>query len=231
MIGTLIQQLTLRTILILLFGFMLGLSACQPSLSNETDVTRPEDVETVPFSETAVLFNINPEESEARFFIDEVLRGDDKTVVGVTNQVAGQIGVDFENPAATAVGPIQVSTRTLATDNSFRNRAIQNRILLTGLYEFVTFTPTKINGLPAAISPGERVTFEMAGDLTITAYSQPATFLVTAVLTSEDRLEGSAATTIQRKPFDLRIPSATGVAEVSEDVILELDFVAVRDNG
>src|SRR5262245_49608660 len=49
-------------------------------------------------------FQIVPEESEARFFINEVLRGDPITVVGKTDQVAGQIAVDRANPTNTIVG-------------------------------------------------------------------------------------------------------------------------------
>ena len=51
-------------------------------------------------------------------------------------------------------------------------------------------------------------------------------FDVTAVPVSDTRIEGSAATTIQRADFNLFVPSATGVAGVEEDVILEIDFTA-----
>lgn len=77
------------------------------------------------------VFEIVPAESQARFIIDEVLRGAPVTVVGATDQVAGQIAVDPANPAATQVGQILVNARTLATDNDFRNRAIKNQILNT----------------------------------------------------------------------------------------------------
>ncbi|MFN2208378.1 MAG: hypothetical protein ACK2UT_20815, partial [Candidatus Promineifilaceae bacterium] len=57
-------------------------------------------------------------------------------------------------------------------------------------------------------------------------YTKPVVFDVTAVLVSDSRIEGKAAATIQRSDFDLFIPSATGVAGVEEDVILEMDFAA-----
>lgn len=77
------------------------------------------------------VFEIVPAESQARFIIDEVLRGAPVTVVGATDQVAGQIAIDVANPGATQVGQILVNARTLATDNDFRNRAIKNQILNT----------------------------------------------------------------------------------------------------
>ncbi len=210
----------------LMFTFLLA--ACRTYAPEGEAVNMPTaQAPAMTFSENSTLFEIVPEESEARFLIDEVLRGEDKTVVGTTNQVSGQVAVDFDDPAAAAVGPIQINARTLVTDNNLRNRAIQGRILLTGNYEFVTFTPTAINGLPSTISLGEAVEFEMEGDLTITGVTQPVTFMVTAVAPTENRLEGSATASIQRRPFDLIIPSATGVAAVSEEIILELDFVAI----
>lgn len=182
------------------------------------------------FAEDATVYEIVPSESEVRFLINEVLRGEPTTVVGRTDQVAGQIAFDFTNPAGAAIGPIRVNARTLFTDNDFRNRAIQNRILVTGFYEFVTFTPTAISGLPETVAPGESITFDVTGDLTITAYTQPVTFAVAATPVSESRLEGTATATISRGDFDLVVPSATGVADVSEDVTLEIDFVAIPAN-
>ncbi|HSH79412.1 MAG TPA: YceI family protein [Herpetosiphonaceae bacterium] len=109
----------------------------------------PETTETAAASSSgAVLAQIVPEESEVRFLIDEVLNGAPKTVVGTTNQVAGEISVDPNDPSQTRVGVIQVNARTLATDSGMRNRTIANRILQTGQYEFITFTPTSIVGLP-----------------------------------------------------------------------------------
>jgi polyisoprenoid-binding protein YceI len=68
----------------------------------------------------ATVFRIVPEQSEVRFNIFEELRGEPVTVVGTTNQIAGDIRVDFANPANSEVGTIRVNVRTLVTDNEFR---------------------------------------------------------------------------------------------------------------
>jgi hypothetical protein len=52
------------------------------------------------------------------------------------------------------------------------------------------------------------------------------TFDVTVTPVSETRLEGNAVTTVKRSDYNLVIPSVPGVADVSEDVRLEIDFVA-----
>ncbi len=180
----------------------------------------------MPFSESSTVFTILPEESAARFLIEEIFNGEEKTVVGATNQVSGQIAVDLSDLETVAVGPIQVDANSLVTDNSFRDRAIRSRILLAGIYEFVTFTPTAVNSLPEALAVGETAEFTIDGDLTITTITQPVTFTVTATAVSKSRLAGQATTTIRRSDFDLVVPGATGVAAVAEEVILELDFTA-----
>ncbi len=177
----------------------------------------------------AATYTIVPEESEARFIVQEVLNGNDTTVTGVTNGVTGQITVDTAQPSAAQVGTVEVDLSGLATDNNFRNRAIHDAILQTGNpdYQFATFTATSISGMPDAISIGTPVEFQLTGDLTIHGVTRETTFDVTATPVSETRIEGLASTTVAYSDFDvniLRLPQQ--VASVEQSVILELDFVA-----
>jgi len=165
-------------------------------------------------------------ESEARFLIDEVLNNEPITVVGATNQIAGELAVDPQDPTKMRVGIIQINARTLTTDNDFRNRAIKNRILFTDQYEFITFEPTEITGLPQSGTVGQTYTFQMTGNLTIRDVTQPVTFEVTATPTTDTRLQGSAQATIRYADFNITIPQVQQVASVSDDVRLEIDFVA-----
>ena len=180
----------------------------------ETPATRP------------VIFEIRQDETEVRFTLNEVLRGEPKTVVGTSNQVAGQMAVDLADLSTAQIGLIQVNARTLATDNNFRNRAIRNVILETDDFEFITFAPTAISGLPDTAVPGAPLTFQIAGDLTIRDVTQAVTFDVTAAAVSETRLAGTAVATVQRADYNLVIPEVEGVADVDEAVRLEIDFVA-----
>jgi polyisoprenoid-binding protein YceI len=204
-------------------ALLLALGGCAAPGTDPTTEAMPAGMS---FSADSTRFTIDPQQSEARFAIDELLLGEPKTVTAVSSGVTGEIGVDFETPANTAVGPIQVDTRQFLTDNDFRNRAIRSRILLSDAYPTVTFTPTAVNGLPESIPWGEAVQFQITGDLTITGHTEPVTFDVTVLPVSESRLEGQAAATILRQDFDLVVPSATGVAGVGEEVTLELSFVA-----
>ena len=150
-----------------------------------------------------------------------------KTVVGVTDQVAGEILYDPADPSSAQVGTILVNARTLATDSGGRNRALGNQILDTGDYEFISLTPTAISGLPDTAQVGEAVTFQITGDLTIRDVTHEVTFEATVVPISEDRLEGTATTIIIRDDYGITIPNVPFVANVGEEVVLEIDFVAI----
>jgi len=176
-----------------------------------------------------IVFRIVPDQSEARFLIEEVLAGSAKTVVGVTSAVSGEISGAFGSPQAVAVGPIQVDLRTLATDNAFRNRAIRDAILQTGndANRFAVFQLTGIEGLPADVALGTAYELSLSGDLTIHGVTLPVTFAAVVTAVSEARLEGTASVSLPYSDFDihiLRLPRE--VASVGDVVTLEIDFVA-----
>ncbi|HID50548.1 MAG TPA: YceI family protein, partial [Anaerolineae bacterium] len=110
-----------------------------------------------------------------------------------------------------------------------RNKAIRNRILFTDAFEFITFEPTAITGLPDSIEIGESVEFQITGDLTVRDTTREVTFDVTATAVSPDRIEGTAVATVMRRQFNLQIPSVSNVADVDEEVILEINFAAEAD--
>ena len=173
-----------------------------------------------------VIYTISQDASQVRFELDEDLRGQRITVVGVTDQVAGELAMDLDDLSTVQVGVLQINARTLVTDNDFRNRAIQNQILNTSAYEFITFTPTAVSGLPSGAAVGEEIRFQIEGDLTIRDVTQPVVFEVTATAVSPTQIAGSATAVIERDLFGLRIPSVPSVANVEEEIELIIDFVA-----
>ena len=172
------------------------------------------------------IFQISQDDSEVRFELDEDLAGSRFTVVGVTNQVAGELALDYADLSSTQVGVIQINARTLATDSEFRNRSINNRILDTGTFEFITFTPTGVEGLPESINIGDSVSFSLVGTLTIRDITLDVTFGVEVTAVSDTQISGTASTIINREDFDLVIPSVPNVANVEEEIELYIDFTA-----
>lgn len=202
--------------------------ATQEMAATEAGTTKENNVENSAGEAVAVLFGIVSEESEARFTLNEMLRGNPKTVVGATNQVAGEILFDLGDLSGAVLGEIVVNARGLKTDNDFRNRAVANAILQTGTYENITFKPVKITGLPASVEVGDVVTFQVTGDLTIRDVTMSETFDLTVTVVSGERLEGLGSAMVAYADYGIAIPDAPGVAEVDEEVLLEIAFAAVK---
>lgn len=111
--------------------------------------------DTLEASGSLLRFQISQDGSEARFYIDEVLRGNPVEVVGVSNQIAGELAVDFTDLSSVQVGVVQVNARDLETDSEQRNRAIRNQILQTDSHELITFTPLEVSRLSNNAQPGQ----------------------------------------------------------------------------
>ena len=174
----------------------------------------------------ATIYELVPGESGVRFTMDELLRGQPKTVVGVTGLVSGQIALDWADLSTAQVGIIQANARSFFTDDIFRDEALHMFIIDSQTFPLVRFSPSRIDGLPERIEVGETAVFTLTGDLTIRDITRTATFDGTAVLVSPTRLEGSAAATIRRADFELVIPRVTQVANVDEEFLIEIEFVA-----
>jgi polyisoprenoid-binding protein YceI len=189
----------------------------------------PEAAGAAPVAAERQIFRIDQSQSEARFILDELLFGSPNRVVGRTGEVSGEIEIDLADPIQTRVGAIEINARDLATDNRFRNRSVNRMILQANRdeYQFIIFTPTAIEGLPAVANVGDTLALQITGDLLIRDVVQPVTFAVTVTAVSATELHGLAQTIVQRADFDLTIPSVEGVADVSEEVQLELEFVAL----
>src|SRR5258706_7214677 len=152
-------------------------------------------------------FRIDQNSSQVTFTLTEERMGKPATVVGKTNQVAGDIVIDASQPANTKLGTIRIDARTLATDSSMRDRMIRSTILASSqnAYEFITFAPTALTGLPDKVTAGQSYTFKVTGDLTVRDVTKPVTFDVTATLAADGTtLNGTATTTVQRATFNLQ---------------------------
>jgi polyisoprenoid-binding protein YceI len=184
-------------------------------------------------SGSARLFHIDKARSQVRFVITETLLGQPKTVIGSTNEVAGGIAVDFDNPANSQIGTVRINVRTLQTDNEIRNRTLRGQILQANRpeFEFATFVPRRIVGLPDSLVEGQPLTLQIVGDLTVHGATRSVTFDATVTPVNRNRIEGRARATVQYQAFHITVPDAPGVANVAQTVVLEIDLVAVADTA
>lgn len=175
------------------------------------------------------LFRLASDQSTVSFTIEEVLNGMPTTVVGTTNDVAGDFVINFSDPPASQIGDIAINARTLATDNDRRDAAIGRFVLQSEVdaYEFITFKATTLSGLPETLSDGDTVTFDITGDLTVAGTTQTITFKTTTRV-DEEVVMGEATTIVQYADFNLSIPQVPQVANVSDEVTLTINFAAER---
>lgn len=201
-----------------------------PSQDVQSSVTQ---LETNSTSSEKIVFRISSEESQVEYNINEVLNGSDFTVVGVTNEVAGDILVNLSDPSQTEIGEIAINARTFETDEDRRDNSVARFILKSeeDANEFITFVPTSISTLPSSISVGDTLELEITGELTIAGTTSSVSFDGTFTLESADQLVGSAATTINYADFNLSIPDVPFVASVEDSVLLKIDFVANAVSG
>ena len=182
-------------------------------------------------TDEAVVFRISQEQSTASYIIEEVLVGrGDVTVVGTTNEVAGDILVDFGDVSASEVGQIRINARTFQTDDNRRDNAVGRSILRSenDANEFIEFVPTALNGLPETVELGDTIEFQIIGDLTVAGETREVTFATTATYTSDTIITGSAEVTITYADFNINIPNVPIVASVEDTVILRIEFLAER---
>lgn len=194
--------------------------------SEATAVPTTAAVATDLPASVARIYEIDSTQSEARFYINEVLRGSDVTVVGVSKIIAGQLSVDMSNPATSQIGEILINARDFKTDNDFRNNAIKNKILLTDANEFISFLPKSLTGLPAQAEMGQSYSFQIVGDLTLIGTTKEVIFDATVTPISADQISGTVSTVINYADFGIQIPLSQSVTAVEDTVKLELGFIA-----
>lgn len=172
------------------------------------------------------IYTIDQTQSTVQFSLGETLRGEPFEVVGTSNQVAAQIGFDINNPATAQVGTVLINARTFVTDEELRDNSIRNLILNTDQYEFITFVPTSLNGLPNAVTQGQTVNFQIVGNLTVKDVTQPVTFQASVMPLNANSISGTATTTISRASFNIFVPEGSYVVNVDDAIKLTIQFVA-----
>lgn len=150
------------------------------------------------------------EGSQAGYRVEEVLNGQDTTVVGRTGGVQGEATIDGTRLAAAT---IVVETNGLTTDNDSRDRQFQGIVKTT---EFPTSTFTLTSPVDIGAVAGGTASVEAAGELTIAGVTRAVTASLQAQTTSAGvEVQGSIPITFS--DFGIDAPN--------------LGFVKVEDAG
>ena len=178
-------------------------------------------------SADAILYQIDPTQSEVRYEVGETFFQDNRfaVAIGTTQGIAGELLIDFAQPANTQIGDIVIDVSQFTSDESRRDNFIRNNGLQSAQYPLATFTPQSIDGLPAQIAEGESVSFTMTGDLTVKETTRSVTWDVTLTLVG-DQIAGTASTEISMSDFGVG-PIQLAFLATEDQVNLFFDFVAV----
>ena len=176
-------------------------------------------------------FVIDPAQSVASFEIDEVLRGSPNHVVGTTSELAGQIAGRPHRPRPPPSSPRSSSMPAPSRPTPGTGTGpIRGPVILNSAsdeFEFITFDVTSVDGLSGAAAVGTACRVhrhrgpEDQGD--------HQSCHLRGLRHPRRRQQPSrevAETTVLRGDFDLGIPNAPGVADVSDEVVIRLEFVA-----
>jgi polyisoprenoid-binding protein YceI len=175
-------------------------------------------------------YRIIPESSKASFSIFEMLRGEPKTVVGTTSNISGYFDANPSDLTEASISAIRINARTFQTDSNQRDNTTRRAILKTedDANEFIVFTPSAMEGLPASAKIGDEVTYRITGDLLVSGITKEATFEGKGKFISDTEFNGTASTTVLRSDYNLIVPSFPFLADVADIVSLQIDFVAKK---
>ncbi|WP_434964905.1 YceI family protein [Brevibacterium casei] len=152
------------------------------------------------------------EGSEAGYRVDEVLNGEDVTVVGRTDDVTGDVTI---SGTALTEGAVAVDLTTVTTDNSRRDGYFTSQAIDTSTYPEATFTVAEAVDLSALADSGT-AEIEIPGALEINGQSR----------------ETTATSTVSRTDSGLAVAGAIDVTWQDHGVTPpNLGFVSVEGSG
>ena len=180
-------------------------------------------------------FAIVPGESKASYEVDEeflagaadmlgIQPGRGKTV-GSTDQVSGQLTLDFSGAPQITSGEFQVDISTLKSDQNRRDNRIRTEWLQSATFPVASFKATGLQNAPASYTEGEEVTFQLAGALTVREITQPVVFDVKATLQG-DTITGTATTAFLMSQFGVDPPAMGNLFTVGDNTVVTLTLVA-----
>ena len=173
-------------------------------------------------------FVIVPAESQVTYRVAETFINEGNRLnvaVGMTNAIRGEITINRGDPRRSRVGVITVDISRFQSDSSRRDNAIRGRWLESSRFPTAEFTPTEIEGLPAAHEEGKDLRLVISGRLKVRDVTRLTKFQTTLTL-SGTTLSGLATTKLLMTDFGFQPPSILGILRAENEVNVELRFMA-----
>jgi polyisoprenoid-binding protein YceI len=176
--------------------------------------------------DAAYIYTVDSAQSWARYRAQEVLRTQGAIeAVGETQAIIGTMYFD-ETYVPLAGSRFDIDLRTLVSDEPNRDNHLYNDTLETGEFPLTTFVITSVVGLDDGLADGEEAAFQLAGDLNVHGVTNEATWEVTASREGET-ITGFGTTTIVIEDYGMEKPHYGPVVSIEDEIVLEIDVVAV----
>lgn len=188
----------------------------------------PPVAPTLEAGENQVVYRIDPEQSEVRYSIDEVFLEDNRTgtAIGVTQGIAGDVLIDFNNPDASQLGTFVINIEQFESDSQIRDAQIRREYLESSTYPLATFEATEYLRFPEDPVIGEVYEFQITGDLTVREITAPAEWDI-SVMVEEEMVTGTANTTVLLSTYLGSPISIAGVLNTEDELRLTFEFTAL----
>ena len=118
-----------------------------------------------------------------------------------------------------------VDLSTLESDQPLRDGWIRDNGPQFGDYPDAVFVADSIDNAPTTYTPGDEVSFDLVGQLTIRDITQPATFAVTASFQG-NTISGIAVASLKMTDFGITPPDFANTLTVKDDFEAKLEFTA-----
>lgn len=154
--------------------------------------------------------------SYAGYRVDEVLRGENATVTGRTEEVDANVTVDG---GSLTEATVTVDMASVATDQPPRDLYFRTSALATDEFPTATFELTE-----PAVLPAGGTDVDLTGDLTIHGVTQPVTVAAEYGVTGDEQVQVVGSIPVTFANYDVDAPSL-GFVEVEDAGSVEFSLV------
>jgi len=186
----------------------------------------PAEIGALPEGmDAAVVYAIVPEESTARYRVQEELaQVGENEAVGETQAIIGQFGFG-EDGLPLPCSRFDVDLRTLQSDQAKRDNYLYRNTLEAETYPLATFVLRDVEGIDAPLADGQETTLRLIGDLTLRDVTKLVAWEA-KVTVVDGALTGTAATMFEMPDFGIEPPSVPVLLSLDETIRLEVDLTA-----
>jgi polyisoprenoid-binding protein YceI len=129
-----------------------------------------------------IRYVVAPQGNEARYMVREQLAGINfpSDAIGRTARVEGTLFVTSTGEVVKDSSRFTIDMSSLTTDSDMRDNFVRRRTLQTAEYPLAVFVPAEIRNLKFPLPKAGKISFDLAGDLTVRGVTRPIVWQVNA---------------------------------------------------